>query len=463
LLRITVIDGKAVITAEDGTVTEIPEGYQSTICLTEPDNLGVDGQTNDQTVTYVCGGWTAPEEIPADFRERFGLVDDFPLNYLLDILTPTPVPPAPVVPTATFTPTPAPTETPWPVIPTDTPVPQNGLQIVADVQLAPAMGGFAGLPRFRGVGEGGYGWFFNLSLEVTNAGANPARNIVIGNVFPEDIGEPYVEELSGEFDYQTNTWTIDELAPGQTAALYGGSLVFLDCGGSISSQLTISAEASEPFPPVFSYSAIVDCRASVTVFVSAWLYPDGGALNVPAFAGVGAGSQLWSLDLFVEVTNFGPLDASNVVVGNIFPLEVTNIDGWTESGDFDPESNTWTIGDVWVNDYLSLSGDASVWLSCGGSVGSDITVTSDTPLYETLWSYSALADCVPATQWVEPPAADAPEATETPAPEVTDAPEATDSPEATDAPEATDSPEATVAPEPPPEASAEPEATAPPV
>ena len=125
LLRITVIDGKAIITSEDGTVTEIPEGYTSSICLTEPSNLGSDGQANDQSVTYLCGGWTEPEQIPPEFREQFSLVDDFPLIYPLDIMTPTPqavyYPPPP---TATLEPSPMPmpTETPWPVIPTDTPV-----------------------------------------------------------------------------------------------------------------------------------------------------------------------------------------------------------------------------------------------------------------------------------------------------------------------------------------------------
>lgn len=280
LLRITVIDGHVTMTNEDGTVTELPEGYQSTICLTEPQNLGSDGESNDQTVTYVCGGWTEPEEIPDEFREAFGLVDDFPLIYPLDILSPTPtaLPTLPAPPRATSTPTPTvvPTNTPWPFIPSDTPVPPTqvsgaDLAVTASAILLPA-GQAAFMPRFLGAGQTvGQYWDFFLDISITNHGPETATDITIGGIFPSGI-EGWVE--IGDYDYQTNTWLAGTLAPGESAQFMGGGFVFLDCGGSISSQLTVNSSTPDPFPGGAGYSAIAECPPPPTVPATQEVTPD---------------------------------------------------------------------------------------------------------------------------------------------------------------------------------------------
>ncbi len=445
LLRITVIDGHVTITNDDGTVTVIPEGYQSTICLTDAQNLGSDGQANDQTVTYLCGGWTEPEQIPPEFREQFSLVDDFPLNYALDILTPTPtfVPQPPAAATATPIPSPAPTETPWPFIPTDTPVPVGGLQVVAHAELLPDGGGeTAFAPRFLGIGEGGYPWYLDLLIEVANNGQNAASNIVISDLFPDGV-EGYGEPDTGEYDYITDQWTIDQLAPGQTAAFFGSGFVFLDCGGSISSQMLITADTPDPFPPVASYSAVADCRADVWLEIYPSLFPGGQAALSPRFLGIGASGEMWILDLYINVHNFGPLTATNVVISGIFPAGVDG-GGETSQGEYDAEANTWTVGTLEPGQSASFGGSGTVYLDCGGSVSSTVNVTSDTPLYQEMWGYNAIADCEPqGTPEVLPElfAEATPEATLDVTPESTSepAPEATLDvlPEATDAPEAT--------------------------
>ena len=90
LLELIVIDGRAIVRQRDGSLLAINEGEQSVICLNNPQNLGADGRANDQTITYACGGWTAPAPIPQSVRDEFALVDDYPLIYPVDIMTPVP-------------------------------------------------------------------------------------------------------------------------------------------------------------------------------------------------------------------------------------------------------------------------------------------------------------------------------------------------------------------------------------
>ncbi len=157
LLEITVIDGRATVRQQDGTLLIINEGEQSFICLNKPGNLGVDGLTNDQTITYACGGWTAPAPIPQSVRSEFGLVDDYPLIYPIDIVTPTPTV-APAVSTQT---------------PSATPITSaSALTISARLSLNPATS--AMLTSFAGAGFQGTSFVYDASVSVTNTGGQPA-------------------------------------------------------------------------------------------------------------------------------------------------------------------------------------------------------------------------------------------------------------------------------------------------
>lgn len=74
LMEITVIDGDAIV---DGVL--VKEGYKTTVCLSEPDNRGVDGQANDRVVS--C----APSEpVPLDDDDVSGwcTLGDIPANLL---------------------------------------------------------------------------------------------------------------------------------------------------------------------------------------------------------------------------------------------------------------------------------------------------------------------------------------------------------------------------------------------
>lgn len=112
-MEIVVIDGEARILGggRDGQDLIVREGFRSVVCLGAPENLGADGQPNDQ---YVSCPFSEPEEVPLDELNGYCVLEAISsdaLNYPIDLpceetfeeylaKRATPEPPAPVVPTA---------------------------------------------------------------------------------------------------------------------------------------------------------------------------------------------------------------------------------------------------------------------------------------------------------------------------------------------------------------------------
>jgi hypothetical protein len=262
LLEVTVIDGQAIIETEDGEPIIIEEGEQSLTCLTTSQNLGVDGESNDQVVTDACGGWTPPQDIPQEFREAFGLVDDYPLTYPIDIFTPTPSNTfRPVTRTFTPAPTSTPSLTPWPTEgPTSFPTVAGAnvqLSISASLEEAIPLKRAAGSKRFQS------SWFLNVGVTVTNAGPEPATNIVVGDIFPSEF-EAGVEYDTGSYDYETDAWTIPSLAVGQSATLFYAGFLYLPCGQTLSHSMTVSTASYDPNPGGAGFSITAVCSPTET-------------------------------------------------------------------------------------------------------------------------------------------------------------------------------------------------------
>ncbi|RMG80029.1 MAG: SH3 domain-containing protein, partial [Chloroflexi bacterium] len=96
LMEIIVLDGHAIVTDPDtGAVKTVFAGYRSVVCLSEPDNLGIDGESNDRVVS--CG-WSEPEPVQLDTLQGWCVLEGVPedlLNYPIDLLCPGDPPPAP--------------------------------------------------------------------------------------------------------------------------------------------------------------------------------------------------------------------------------------------------------------------------------------------------------------------------------------------------------------------------------
>ncbi len=129
LMQLIVLDGHVVLNAGTPDEITLETGETTFICLSEPENLGTDGQPNDRTVFTACP-WAPPRPVTVEdiarFRELDGFTLNYPINLPLELPTPTPSP----TPTASNTPRPRPvvilpTST---LTPTFTPVPQQPQQ-----------------------------------------------------------------------------------------------------------------------------------------------------------------------------------------------------------------------------------------------------------------------------------------------------------------------------------------------
>lgn len=140
LLQVIAIDGHVYINPDTPDEQLIEPGWTTTRCLSLPENLGLDGQANDGEVFAGCP-WGETRELTPEELELFRALDGFGdgiLNYTIEIpglpeasptptSTPTRVPQVQIArPTSTpipSNPTPTATWTPWPFIPSDTPLP----------------------------------------------------------------------------------------------------------------------------------------------------------------------------------------------------------------------------------------------------------------------------------------------------------------------------------------------------
>ena len=121
LLKIIVLDGHVILNPGTDDEVELETGETTFRCLSEPENLGVDGEANDRTVIDACP-WAPERAVTVEELEEFRDIEGFSLNYVIELpldlptLTPTPTnTPRPAgifissstpVPTATFTPLP---------------------------------------------------------------------------------------------------------------------------------------------------------------------------------------------------------------------------------------------------------------------------------------------------------------------------------------------------------------------
>ncbi|MFN8379781.1 MAG: hypothetical protein U0452_14030 [Anaerolineae bacterium] len=243
LLELSVIDGRAIVRQKDGTLLYINEGSQSFICLDNPANRGADGQSNDQSITYACGGWTAPNPIPQSIRDEFSLVDDYPLIYPIDIMT--------------ATPTSAPTQTG--VAPTATGVAAtpsgSSFGIRASISVTPMAS--AALPSFAGAGYQLPSFLFDARVTVMNRSQRTLNSVAVAGVGSQANGAS-AEATQGYYDPASGTWFVGTLSPGAEASLRLLGTVTATCGQVI----TGSIHVSSPDDPGTSlpYAISVDCE-----------------------------------------------------------------------------------------------------------------------------------------------------------------------------------------------------------
>jgi nucleoid-associated protein YgaU len=84
LFQIIVLDGEAILNPDSDNPIIVPAGYTTVACLSNPQDLGTDGVSNDMIVLADCG-FTPPRPLTEEEWAEFTTLNDVSLNYEMDI------------------------------------------------------------------------------------------------------------------------------------------------------------------------------------------------------------------------------------------------------------------------------------------------------------------------------------------------------------------------------------------
>ncbi len=165
------------------------------------------------------------------------------------------------------------------------------------------------------------------TLAAANAGPGPASNVVVTDPLPANV--TYVSNTCGAaFAAPTVTWTIGDLASGANVSC--NIVVTVNAVGPISNTATITADQTDPNM----------ANNSSTATLAGALLADISVLkNNNAAGGLQTGD---TFSFFINVTNNGPTDATNIVVTDELSNKVSYISN-TCGATFAGNTVTWII------------------------------------------------------------------------------------------------------------------------
>lgn len=360
-LQISVLDGQVIVEPESDDPLIIEENETSLACLDLPQNLGVDGQPNDQLVTDRCGGWQEPAPLPDALRQSLRLLDNYPLIYPISVFddppataTPSTEPPQP--PTMTPIPpveTPAPpTATPMPPVDTPSPTPTTPISLTEQ----------------------------DVSVTVTTtasvAGTNVAYTVVASNPGPDSVDNLIVTLtppagltfVSSSVPLSGNLWNIGSLPGGGSQTLTLTYFIPLAQAGipqTLSATIS-SVSNNDTNPANDTSSATTTPVAPVDIGLAVH------NLSEPPFREL---DPYW---IRYEVVNASATTtALNVVITDLLPTNTTFI-SYTGPGVYSPATDTLTLGSVAPGSTLLLRFDFIFNSAIAGTTqSSDATLTAD--------------------------------------------------------------------------------------
>ncbi len=374
-LQISVLDGEVIIEPESDDPIVIEENETTLTCLDRPQNLGIDGQPNDQLVTDRCGGWDDPAPLPDALRQSLRLLDDYPLDYPIPVFddpTPTPEPPTAtsVPPTATSVPPTATPEPPTatPVPPTVTSVPPTATPVTPVNTPTPTATTTASLTaQDLGVAVTApasvAGTNVTYTVTASNLDSDPVDDIIVTLTPP--AGLTFVSSSSPLIG---NLWHVGSLPGGGSQTL---TVTYFIPLAEVGIPQTLSAAISsisniDSNPANDSDSATTTPATGVDIGLAV------DDFSEPPFR------ELDSYWIRYEVVNASATDdALNVVITDLLPTNTT-FSAYTGPGVYSPATDTLTLGSVAPGSALLLRFDFTFDGAIAGTTqSSSATLTAD--------------------------------------------------------------------------------------
>ncbi len=204
------------------------------------------------------------------------------------------------------------------------------------------------------------------TITVTNNGPDSATTTGLADNLPTGVTYVSSNTATGSYDNTTGDWTIGAMANGATATLTITATVDAGTLGDIITN-TAAADADEVDSNLAnntdSVSLTVRAQGAPSIDLAVDKTVDDSTLT--------AGSNA---TFTITVTNNGPDAATNIVVGDLLPANLTFVSSVVSQGTYDSDTGDWT--------FASLASDATATLTIvatvnnGTAVGTVITNTA---------------------------------------------------------------------------------------
>ncbi|WP_061320615.1 DUF7507 domain-containing protein [Clostridium botulinum] len=207
-------------------------------------------------------------------------------------------------------------------------------------------------------------------IRVSNFGPADAQNIVLTDTIPPEItGAEFSEDGGSTFSPWTGSLVIETLLNGETRDILIRGTVSPTAAGIISNTATVTSTTPDPNPSNNTSTVDVEVLAPVVADVSVVKT----ASPNPVMAG-----EL--LTYTINVTNFGPSSAENVVLTDVISPEITGAEFSTNGGEtFSPWPGSLNIGTLPASKTKTILIRGIVSPTATGIISNTATVTSTTP------------------------------------------------------------------------------------
>ncbi|RUT55598.1 fimbrial isopeptide formation D2 domain protein [Clostridium botulinum] len=207
-------------------------------------------------------------------------------------------------------------------------------------------------------------------IRVSNFGPADAQNIVLTDTIPPEItGAEFSEDGGSTFSPWTGSLVIETLLNGETRDILIRGTVSPTAAGIISKTATVTSTTPDPNPSNNTSTVDVEVLAPVVADVSVVKT----ASPNPVMAG-----EL--LTYTINVTNFGPSSAENVVLTDVISPEITGAEFSTNGGEtFSPWPGSLNIGTLPASKTKTILIRGIVSPTATGIISNTATVTSTTP------------------------------------------------------------------------------------
>ncbi|QTD48525.1 isopeptide-forming domain-containing fimbrial protein [Sulfidibacter corallicola] len=187
------------------------------------------------------------------------------------------------------------------------------------------------------------------TLVVANAGPDDATGVVVQDLLPDGLTFVSSSTGAGSYDAGTGLWNLGSLAVGAQATL---TIVAEVTGlGSLTNMAqVVAADQDDVDSTPDNGDADEDDQDSVTLVVDTLV--DLVLSKEVVDHIVSPGDELVYL---LTLSNLGPSDATGVVVTDILPEGVVFQGATVDQGSFEPDTGEWLVGDLPVDQTVSLT------------------------------------------------------------------------------------------------------------